>query len=110
MSSKVTNIFIVYQCLNMITGASLWGSTKRWPRRKSQHMTLLRNNKHYNNRFQNAWNKYGEENFTWIILDSFETQCEMINCEQRYLDRYYDKGNCYNLNPLATGGNGRKRR
>ena len=70
--------------------------------RFAQHRSNLRLNQHYNNHLQQAWNKYGEEVFEFIIVE----ECTPEDClvlEQYYID-YYDTcdSKCgYNLAPVA---------
>jgi len=55
------------------------GSTKTsFAIRKSRHLRLLRNNCHYNEHLQNAWNYYGENNFLFEIL----LICDPNECEK----------------------------
>lgn len=44
-----------------------------------QHRTQLRNNSHDNSHLQNAFNKYGEENFEFELIKA---------CKIKYLDRF----------------------
>ncbi len=100
---------------NIISGKCYIGSTvMTFEKRKNHHVWHLRENKHKNVHFQNAWNKHGEENFEYFILE----KCEKNKClerEQYYLDtllfanefiegtsnKFKELG--YNINPLATG-------
>lgn len=53
----------------------------RW----SHHLRQLKQNKHHNKPMQNAYNKYGEENFVFEILEFCEPHL-CIKREQYYLD------------------------
>lgn len=65
-NNKKTGIYCIR---NQINNKIYIGSTKRsFGERKDKHSTLLRKNKHHNEHLQNAWNYYGEENFSFEIL------------------------------------------
>lgn len=70
----------------------------RWMRHKSE----LNNNNHINNHLQFAWNKYGEDCFSFIILE----ECPIESLDEReifYINKYDSMDNGYNL---CEGGNG----
>jgi len=60
----------IYHIICIPTGKGYIGSTVNLHKRKSGHFEQLRKNKHYNQYLQNAFNKYGEENFTFEIIFS----------------------------------------
>src|SRR5690606_1147272 len=68
------------------------------------HLSMLRANKHKNKYLQNSFNKYGEENFEFSIIEV----CTKENCllrEQYWINKLevIDKTKGYNINPLDTG-------
>ena len=101
-STDTTKISGVYKIVNKINGKYYVGSSNdiiktRW----KKHRYMLRKNKHSNPKLQNAWNKYGEENFEFIIVEKCLIN-ELLVIEQRYLDTaksYIDS--CYNIEFLA---------
>lgn len=67
------------------------GSSKHILGRIEAHKIHLRKNKHRNPHLQNAWDKYGEENFTFEILE----ECDIENLLER--EQYWmDYTLCYN--------------
>ena len=67
-STVTTRISGIYKIVNKINGKYYVGSSKdvinyRW----IHHKRALRSNRHKNDYLQNAWNKYGEDNFEIII-------------------------------------------
>lgn len=52
------------------------GKTKDLKKRWNQHVWELNNDKHFNKYLQNAWNKYGANNFIFSILEYVETEDE----------------------------------
>jgi len=69
--------------------------------RLHKHTLSLRNNDHHNNHLQNAWNKYGEEKFSFHLLE--ETDENPTKQEQYWMDNYmaYDRNYGYNLSLTA---------
>ena len=61
------------------------------------HLNSLRRGDHKNPHLQHAWNKYGEDNFEFSILEICSKQDTYI-AEQKYLDKR-DVDNSYNINP-----------
>lgn len=90
----------VYQILNKVNNKSYIGSTTMsFTKRMDHHRSMLRKGNHKNQHLQRAWNKYGEDNFEFLILEEVDVCCT-LEVEQGYLDNTTIK---YNINPLATG-------
>lgn len=64
------NIVGIYKIINNINGKSYIGSSRNICNRLRCHYYELRNNKHCNKRLQNSWNKYGEENFEFQLVET----------------------------------------
>lgn len=62
------------------------GSTVDFTLRWQEHRSRLRGNKHENPHLQNAWNKYGEENFKYEIME-YVDESHLFDVEQSYLDK-----------------------
>lgn len=77
-------------------------STMRVLKRLHHHYLLLKAKKHKNSYLQNAWNKYGEENFIFeVILNTEKENC--LQEEQKVIDIYKNSNVLYNINYLASG-------
>lgn len=79
--------------------------TRRW----YEHRDELVKGVHHSPRLQNAWNKYGEESFVFVV----EEQClndvtpqQLLDREQWYLDtlKPWDDEIGYNISKEASGG------
>lgn len=75
--------------------------------RKDCHFASLRGGYHINPYLQRSFNKYGEDNFEFIVLyeckDNEDTN--MVNeLEQKYIKLYKDKGLAYNIGDGGDGG------
>ena len=73
------------------------------------HIYLLRKNEHHNKYLQNSWNKYGESNFEFGILEVCSKD-DLIEREQIWLDYYqsYKKHIGYNICQVAGNTAGRR--
>jgi group I intron endonuclease len=77
----------IYHIICKSTGKRYVGRTVNFTKRFGQHKSALRNNKHGNEHLQNAWNKYGEENFVFLIYKFVDKQ-DLVLEEQKQLDDY----------------------
>lgn len=95
----------IYQIKNIVNGKRYIGSSCDIANRFRLHRLQLEKGTHHSRHLQNAWNKYGSENFSFsVLLICLEEQ--LLNYEQMYLDR----DNCdYNTSPTATSPAGVKR-
>ena len=97
----------IYQIKNLVNGKVYIGSSCSFKRRRWQHISHLKKNKHHSVHLQRAWNKDGSENFKFeileIVLESKETLFEI---EQRYLDliKPYNFKIGYNTSTDAVSG------
>lgn len=91
----------VYKIRNVKNNKIYIGSTiGKLIKRCIGHRTQLRYNIHANRHLQRAWNKWGEENFEFSILESCSKN-KTIEREQHYMDTL--KPN-YNILKFAGGG------
>jgi len=91
----------VYQIRNIVNDYVYIGSSNNIKYRLETHFKDLEHNKHLNHHLQHAYNKYGKENFIFEIVE-FCSLSEQFKTEQYWLDRFFGKTNCYNLNPFAS--------
>lgn len=94
----------IYGIRNKIDGKIYIGKTgmnfgDRW----DSHRSLLNNNKHDNPYLQNAWNKYGEDNFEFVVIE--DCNVEELNEKEIYYIKYYrDLDLSYNIHDGGDGG------
>ena len=84
----------VYKITNLVNGKIYVGSSKDIGQRWNQHKEYLNKNIHGNTHLQRAWDKYGENNFKFEIIE----ECEPVvrfEREQFYLNT---------LNPFDENG------
>lgn len=89
----------VYAIVNILNGKKYVGSTKCFKERFAEHRSQLRSGKHKNIHLQNAFNKYGERYFKFVILEECENIQDTLNfIEQKWIDSDGD----YNICPVAN--------
>ena len=95
----------IYKIENLINGKVYIGQAididKRWYAHKSE----LHFNKHQNNHLQNAWNKYGEQNFKFEVIE--ECLVNELNTKEQYWLNYYgglNSSNNYNKKEAGSKG------
>lgn len=78
----------VYCIQNAINNKRYIGSSVNVLVRLEKHRSLLRSNKHENLYLQNAWNKYGEDNFICYLLEAYDTDVKeyLTKKEQSWID------------------------
>jgi group I intron endonuclease len=86
----------VYKITNGCNLKCYIGSSKYLPYRWYRHKTELRKNNHCNQHLQRAWDKYGEENFYFTILQECEEEV-LADCESHWMQQYDSLNNGYNL-------------
>lgn len=64
----------IYTITNLVDNKVYIGYALMFNTRKSDHWDKLKRNKHKNIYLQRAWNKYGEDNFSFEILEECEKQ------------------------------------
>jgi group I intron endonuclease len=84
----------IYQIKNLVNGKKYYGSSVNMGKRKSRHFSNLNNNKHENQHLQNAWNKYGKDNFVFEPL-VFCAEQHLILLEKEFIKSVFP--NCYNV-------------
>lgn len=105
----------IYKIRNVENNKVYIGSSLNLDRRFTDHKYILRKNKHHSPILQRAWNKHGESNFEFSIIE-YCSEEELISREQYWLnvllkaDEYIDKKskffieNGYNILPKSTKG------
>lgn len=101
----------IYIIKNTISAKFYIGSTNNIKKRWLDHKRELKKNKHHSPRLQNAWNKYGEESFTFEVVEEVQNVLLLEEIEQHYLDvlKPYDENVGYNISMFAQASmRGRK--
>ena len=99
----------IYQIENIKNHKIYIGSSINLNRRKIYHFSMLRNNRHCNIRLQNSFNKHGEENFKFTIIEYVDinknSRDEILRIEQFWIDKFatYDRKLGFNMSPVTKG-------
>lgn len=94
----------IYRIVNLVNGKFYIGSTNCFRIRFKFHRNRLRNNKHFNYLLQRSWNKYGEENFLFEIIEFVDDIDSLHIREQFWLDETESYKIAYGFNILEKAG------
>ena len=92
---------IIYKIINLINGKFYVGSTTNQKVRFRQHRKLLRGNRHHCKHLQAAWNKYGEDKFSFAPVEDVPETRSLQEIEETYLMQHVGKPYCYNTGHSA---------
>lgn len=87
----------IYKIINKINNKTYIGSSTDIKKRWRDHKWYLKENKHHNPHLQSAWNKYGKENFEFIV----ELECsvdELLSFENSFILKYNSMNRDYGYN------------
>lgn len=77
---------IIYSIEHKESGRRYIGSAINQKRRWNMHRWQLRSNRHCNPYLQNAWNKYGEESFEFVVLETVVDVSALCEREQYWIN------------------------
>ena len=87
---------VIYKIINLVNDKFYVGSTVCKKVRFRQHRKLLRGNRHHCKHLQAAWNKYGEEKFSFVVVEEVPDRQLLQAIEEQYLAEHVGKPYCYN--------------
>jgi len=88
----------IYRIRNKIDGKYYIGSSQAIEIRLYNHLRDLEKDKHPNLYLQNAWNKFGRENFIFEVIEEVMDDIDILLIkEQKYLDKGFELGILYNI-------------
>lgn len=99
----------IYKITNVTNGKVYVGSAVNFDTRWKEHVRELRKGIHHSSALQNAWNKYGEDNFEFSIIEECErTRKVLLGREQHWMDTLDSVAKGYNIAKTAGSQLGMK--
>ena len=107
LSKELKDKIGIYQIRNLVNSKIYIGSAINLRKRLNTHLNKLKTNIHENEKLQRAFNKYGEQNFIFEIIEFVEDKTKLLEHEQYWMDRFQVVKNGYNIQPVAGNSLGR---
>lgn len=95
----------IYLIYNLINQKCYVGKSINVYARMRDHILELNNKTHVNTHLKHSWNKYGEENFQFLLLEKVENESDINEREMYYIRLLESKNHSYGYN-LTEGGEG----
>jgi group I intron endonuclease len=95
----------IYCIRNLINNKRYIGQAVNFRIRKNTHYSTLERNKHDNPYLQNAYNKYGKDNFVFEILEIIENM-DLLTIREQYWKDHFTQ--VYNIRPIVDSNRGIK--
>jgi len=86
LTSLPQHISGIYQIRCIPTDKLYIGSSVHLQRRWEKHRRALQRGNHHNVYLQSAWNKYGEQNFEFLVLELVD-RSDLLHVEQKWIDK-----------------------
>jgi len=105
-----TNNSGIYLIINLQNNKFYVGSAVNVKKRKNKHLQQLRKNNHDNSYLQYSFNKYGESNFVFTLIEDVPDKNNLTIREQYWIDTLdaCNKNIAYNILPKANSTLGYK--
>lgn len=100
---KILGIYII---TNLINNKYYVGSSKSVLNRLSWHKSHLKSKTHHNEHLQKAYNKYGENSFTFELLEEYKNEKVLFSLENWWCNMLntYNREYGYNIQPINPEG------
>lgn len=98
----------IYAFVHLGSGSLYIGQGFNCRRRFNEHLSRLRSKCHGNPHFQAAFNKYGEGQFVFVLMEKCPTT-QLAEREQHWMDECRKRCEMYNVHPASKSPLGVKR-
>jgi group I intron endonuclease len=78
----------IYEIHCQKSGKKYIGSSKNIEKRWQSHLSNLRRKAHHNYKLQQAFIRYGEDNFTFQVLEEIYNEDLLYEIEEKYIKQY----------------------
>ena len=99
MANRILPIPGVYSITCTASGKVYVGSSSKVSHRWNKHRRELTLGVHGNQKLQRAWDKYGKDAFTFLLIEGVSDRCDLLRREQYWIDTLKPE-----LNILAKAG------
>src|ERR1700692_1396080 len=86
----------VYRIYCIVSNKNYIGSSYYIKKRIGKHKIMLKKGFHHSHKLQKDWDKYGEENFLFHVLESVTEKKSRIKRETYWINYYNSHMNGYN--------------
>lgn len=98
----------IYKIKNLVNDKVYIGQTTQPPKNRwNSHLSLLNRNKHDNPHLQHSFNKYGKDNFKFLVLNYATTKEVLDKLEDDYIIQYNCLHRKHGYNLLSGGSRGK---
>jgi group I intron endonuclease len=100
-------VYGIYCIQNKINQKCYIGKSTNILKRWNQHIKELKRSEKRNKHFQNSWNKYGEENFEFSVIEQCKKDRKILNEREKYWIAFFKSNNetfGYNKTNGGDGG------
>lgn len=98
----------IYKITHIDSGKVYVGSAVNLKKRLGRHRDDLRNKNHHSTKLQRAWDKHGEDQFAFSVIEYLTDKDQLIPREQFWIDSLAAVTNGYNTVPVAGSSLGHK--
>lgn len=78
----------IYKIVNSRNKRVYVGSASNFQRRFTEHLKALRDGTHHNQQLQNDWDLYGEDCFTFKVVEVVEDKSVLLDVEKEHIHQY----------------------
>lgn len=94
----------IYKITHEASGRYYLGSSCDVEKRWRAHRNALRRGAHHSLFLQRAWDKYGEDAFSFLVVEHVAPSADLRLREQEYLDAIRNIEDAFNVSQSASGG------
>jgi group I intron endonuclease len=94
----------IYEIVNKVNGKKYIGQAQDYDKRWKEHIYRFNTQIHENQYFQAAWNKYGQRNFSFRVIQVCTSQEELDQAEIEWIKTENTRNRDFGYNTMPGGG------